>query len=274
MKTWQKAIQYGAMALAVLICIGIVAGIARGLGHVTGYLESDQSSAIGEMRSYDVSDSVKELDIDIDSASLEFCVGDRLSVESNVDHLRVGHENGVLSVQDKSRFWSQSSGSKKVIITVPADADFEKITMNTGLGKVKVASLKAKKVDFEFGSGKVDIDNLVVTEQADFEGGAGTISIGDGSLCNVNFEMGVGALSVRGKLIGNCDIEMGVGAAVLTILGNMNDYTVRVEKGIGDIRVDGISRPDGAVIGNGSNSISLEGGIGGVKLDFENRTDF
>lgn len=61
---------------------------------------------------------------------------------------------------------------------------------------------------------------------------------------------------------------MELGAAHITLIGSENDYRIELDKGLGDARINGESVSDGAVRGNGANSIDVEGGIGEIRIDF------
>ena len=54
----------------------------------------------------------------------------------------------------------------------------------------------------------------------------------------------------------------------VNIIGKHSDYTIDVNKGAGEYTIDGEKVHDNAKIGDGTNSLQLDGGIGKVKVEF------
>ena len=54
----------------------------------------------------------------------------------------------------------------------------------------------------------------------------------------------------------------------LTLLGKPEDYRIRLDKGLGEARLDGQKMYDDAVYGNGIHSIEIDGGVGELKIEF------
>ena len=46
----------------------------------------------------------------------------------------------------------------------------------------------------------------------------------------------------------------------------MDNYSFEVSKGVGTINYNGISVKDGSVLGNGSNHVSISGGVGEINI--------
>ena len=99
------------------------------------------------------------------------------------------------------------------------------------------------------------------------EGGAGALSFEDCALNDIDLDMGVGELSFKGSLGGKCDISLGVGKADFELIGTLDDYEIRVDKGIGAIYIDGESRGNGEY-GDGDNTLDIDGGIGEINIRF------
>ena len=152
---------------------------------------------------------------------------------------------------------------------VPADTVFEKADITTGAGRLTVDNLSAATMNFELGAGEVKIDTLIATTAVDIEGGAGKITISGGALHNLDLEMGVGQFNLTSALTGECDFDLGVGESNITVIGNKDDYKLDMEKGIGNITVDGASVSNIRVQGKGNNSIEVSGGIGAINLKFK-----
>ena len=122
------------------------------------------------------------------------------------------------------------------------------------------------------GAGEVNIDYIEAREVADIDGGTGETTIKSGKLSNLSFDLGVGEAELTSELRGDCDMDLGVGSLALTILGEKDDYTIEVNKGIGEYSIDGEKIHDNDKIGEGNNHLQIDGGIGDAKINFkENR---
>ena len=88
-------------------------------------------------------------------------------------------------------------------------------------------------------------------------------------LHNLDFDMGVGQLNLTSVLTGESDFDLGVGESNITVIGNKDDYKLDIEKGIGNITVDGEGVSNIKGQGNGNNSIEVNGGIGAINLKFK-----
>ena len=64
-------------------------------------------------------------------------------------------------------------------------------------------------------------------------------------------------------------INAGIGSLELNILGNKKIYTIKADKGIGSIKIDGKEVADDVTYGDGENTIKIDGGIGSINVDFE-----
>ena len=81
--------------------------------------------------------------------------------------------------------------------------------------------------------------------------------------------MGVGKFEVTSAITGNSKINSGIGNLELNIQGNKENYTIKADKGIGSIKIDGKEIADDVIYGEGENIIKINGGIGSINVDFE-----
>lgn len=264
MTTIQKVIKYLAIALAVLLAVSIIGGIMGAFGIFGALFAND--AVTDEIKTYEISDDIRELDIKVNAADLTIKTGDAFSVESNLKYLKVSDEGGKLSVKDTTKHLKNYANAT-LTVTIPEDTVFEKIDITTGACKLSADSLSAEGVKLELGAGDVTIESLVATKYADVDGGAGRIKIGGGAICDLDLDMGVGKLQITSALTGKCELDMGVGDAEITVSGNRDDYALSIEKGVGTITVDG---KEVSVMNEkgGDCSIDIDGGVGKVKLDF------
>lgn len=261
----QKLIKYLAMAFAIFLVVSIIGGILSAAGLLGGFLDGD---AVGEtVETYTVSSDVTSLRIEVNAADLTIKQADAFSVKSNLKHLSVGEENGVLTVRETKKFAGTYNGAV-LTVSIPAQTVFQKAEITTGAGRLTVDTLSAGSLRLELGAGEVDIETLTATASANIEGGAGKITIGGGTLCNLDLEMGVGQLNLTSAVLGDSELELGVGESNLTFIGSKADYAVDIEKGIGGITVDGELVSEYESHGNGENTVDINGGVGAVNLVF------
>jgi len=76
-------------------------------------------------------------------------------------------------------------------------------------------------------------------------------------------------LNLTSALTGESDFDLGVGESNITVIGNKDDYKLDIEKGLGNITVDGTSTSNIKGQGDGNNSIEVSGGVGAINLNFQ-----
>lgn len=267
MTAWQKAIKYAAMAFAIFLCVSIIGGIFSFFSSFSIFFGGKNS--VGEMKTYTVNGEITELHINIAASSFVIRNGDDFRVESNLKNLTVEEKNGTLTISEKKRYWGSYGGDVKLELYIPRDIIFDKVDFSSGAGTVDIENLTAESINFELGAGEVKIQNLIVLSKAKLDGGAGKITISGGSLSNLDFNMGVGETSLTSRLSGSCDFDLGIGSTKLRLIGQSDDYAIDVNKGLGEITVDGKKMSDGGVFGEGNNRIKIDGGIGEISVVFQ-----
>ena len=81
--------------------------------------------------------------------------------------------------------------------------------------------------------------------------------------------MGIGEINLTAKLTGKNEINAGIGNLNIELTGNEEDYKIQTNKGIGTVKIDGKEMSDGQKYGEGENHIDIDGGIGNIKVKFE-----
>ncbi len=268
-KTFQKVVKYCAIALAVFIIVSIFVGIASAVLSVFGV-----SDAVGEMKTYELSGEMQNLDVEISAADFKITEGDTFSVKSNLKDLSVDLSGGTLKIEDKiksffSIFGKNNYNGAVLEITLPKNFTFVTIEIETGAALVEIDSLRANEIELKLGAGQVDIKNFTALRSASVEGGAGEFNILGGEIADLDFEMGVGECNIKAKLTGSADIDLGVGEANLTLLGSESDYEIKFSKGLGSISYNGRDVENNQTIGDGAVFIDIDGGIGALKVKTE-----
>lgn len=266
MTTMQKMIKYLAIAFAIILSVSIIGGILSAVGLLGGVFAWD--TATDELKTYAVTSEIKNLNIEINAADLTIQEADSFSVESNLKYLKVEEKDGTLIVEETRKF-SGTYTDAILKIYVPAGTVFEEVDLTTGAGRLTISNLTSGILDFDLGAGDVSIDSLVATKSSDIDGGAGRITISDGMLNDLDLEMGVGQLNLTAALTGNCQMDMGVGESNITLIGSKEDYKLDLEKGLGNITIDGKSVSDYGSSGIGTNEVEINGGIGSINVNFK-----
>lgn len=268
MTQFQKVIKYLAIGLAALLAVSIIGGILGAVGSLGGFVFEDATTE--EMKTYTVSSDISRLRVKISAADITIKQGEAFAVESNLKNLTVEDKNGELTVKEKEgRFGNYANAS--LVLTVPTGTVFEKAEIETGAGRLTADALSAEVLDCDFGAGEIQIDSLFASTKADIDGGAGRITVSDGNINNLDFDMGVGQLNFTAALTGVSDFDLGVGESNLTLIGSKDDYTLDVEKGLGEITVDGYSVSNSTDIDNGQNRVDISGGVGAVNIKFKEK---
>ena len=271
----QRIIKYLAIAFAAFLAVAIIGGILSAVGVLGGIFlggDREETDATGDMKTYAVASRISELKIHINAADLTIKEGGKFSVESNLKNLTVEEKNGCLILKDLTTIKLNGSNAYKdavLTVYVPAGTVFDKVSLNTGAGRVTAGELLAETVDLELGAGDALIDTLVATKSADIEGGAGRIAISGGALHNLELGMGVGQLNLTSALTGECQLELGIGESNITLIGSREAYELDIEKGIGEIRVEGKVVYDYGSSGNGTAEVKSQGGIGAINVEFK-----
>ena len=267
MTTTQKLIKNLGLALAVFLSVCIIGGIITALGGIA-YIFSDREEPAGEMKVYSIESEISSLSVDLSGAELKIKTADKFSVESNHKYISVNSDNGKLTVSETKKPFSFSSKGVPVVLCVPAGFVFKEAAIETGAGKVSVDALSCNDLKLSLGAGKADVKNLIANSDAHIDGGAGELNIDGGLLSNLELDMGVGELNLKSRIEGESEIDYGVGETNLTLLGSREDYKIKLDKGIGEAKIEGLSMADGFVYGTGENLIDIDGGVGEINIEF------
>lgn len=272
MTTAQKIIKYLALGFALFLTITIISsilGVIYGLANILGLRNNDSNKELGNIEWEQTSNLTTYLDIDVKYTNLTLKTGEKFSAQSSSKDIEIQQNGNKLKIEDKSRYnWLSNNDAENLIIYIPQELEFEKVEIDTGAGKVDVEALQTEKLKLNLGAGETIIQNVVANE-ADIDTGAGKLTIENGKLNDLDFDMGVGETNIKTELTGKNKIDTGIGSLKLNLLGNKEDYKIKLSKGLGDIKIDGKSASNDETIGSGENYIDIDGGIGEIKVDFK-----
>lgn len=271
MTTVQKVIKYLALALAIFIIVNIVSAILSGIyimSNISGAKNSEKYELhdMKEIETNIETSSISKLEIDIDYSNLTIKKGDKLKVESNSSAISCNQNNNKIIIKERNHNWFSKIKASDLVIYIPTNIMFEQIDIATGAGEINIEELNAEKLDFEIGAGKVEIQKLNILEKAIIDGGAGKVEILSGTINDLDLDMGVGAFELKAKLTGKNDIDAGVGKLDIDLTDEIDNYTIKVSKGIGSVNINGKEVSNDSKNGNGDTYIEIDGGVGSINI--------
>lgn len=300
----QKVIKYCAMAFAIVLSIGIFAGIASFVaGMVSGVLGEagfyDEKDRINLSKQYSEEEiaekGINSIVIDC-SGEITVRQGEVLSVEAFdvTEDYEIRLESGRVSLKNYGSdffdnwfsWFENATVEERVVITIPAGFEPEEMKIYSGSGKVSVEELAADLLVIDSGSGKVGVRNVTLSE-TEFDTGSGSVVVEDSELGRLMLDSGSGAISMKnvtakdaeidsgsgavaiaGELTGDCDFDTGSGAISLDLIGKEEDYRIEADCGSGTFRVNGRKLDDGSYGSNVKGKLNIDSGSGSVSIEF------
>lgn len=281
MKEFQKIIKYASIAFGLYLAVSIIGGIVAivvsiftgiyGVSYLTDNLQDALKSNDSNVEIIDENQELEQfskMKLEISTANLTVkSEGNSYRVEKYQipKNTKIESKDGVLEIKNEKIF-NKNDSKSSITVYIPENVELDDVAMEIGAGTVNIAEIKAKNVDFDFGAGNVELENISVNNNTKIQCGAGQVIIKKSELTNANIDAGVGKLSYLGELKGNSKISCGVGSVQLDLIGDSDMYEIHAEKGIGDVKIDDVSVADNSTIGNGENKINIEGGVGSVDI--------
>ena len=276
MTTAQKVIKYLATAFAVFLIITIISAILSGgyaLLSALGLIHTNKDIVTENLKV--ISKEVKEvttLKIDLAYTNLDIKTGDDFKVETNNSNITFEENNGSVKIKEENRNWLKNDNiSSNLIICIPEDMiAIDETKIQTGAGKINIEKLNTQSLYLELGAGDVYIENVIATGETKIDGGVGKTELKYCEINNLKANLGMGEFTFSGKLTGKSEIDSRVGAINIDLIDNKNNYKIDVSKGLGNVTLDGQKLETDRVYGIGENYLDIDGGIGEIKIDFEN----
>jgi len=269
MSETQRIIKYIATAFAIFLIFSILSGIMYGIISISSIFGNNEN-ANKELENLNLTNNTLILDIEVSNVDISIKQGDEFKAETNNQYIKTKQKDNKLYITEEKHSWFSKRDGSKLVVYVPSDYIFDSVSIENGASKIDIDSLSCKKLYMDLGAGKVTINNILVLNKAEIDGGAGEINIENGSLNNLDLDMGIGKLSLISQITGESEIDAGIGNVNLNLLGNLNEYKIILDKGIGKCSVDGKNIKGSTYYGNGSNVIDIDGGVGSIQVDFIN----
>lgn len=261
----QKLIKYIAIALAVLLIVSIFSTI---LGIISNIFEFSLEQESEDYKLQTITNTIENLDIELEYSKLVFTVSDEFKVETNNEFVEIKENKNEIIIKEKRKIFSSNS-SNQVIVYIPANKIFNEVSIESGSGNISIDTLNTNRLDLDLGAGSITFDNLLVSGGADIDSGAGKLTINSSNVNNLDLDMGVGEAYIEGVITGNSDIDAGIGALTIYLQDSISNYKLVVNKGIGEIKINNEKVSNNyQTIGN--NIIKIDGGIGSININTVN----
>lgn len=275
MTTAQKVIKYIATAFAVFLIITIISLILSGsyaLLSAFGLIHTNKNIITDDLKviSSEVNE-VSTLKIDLACTNLDIKKGNSFKVETNNSKITFEEKDGSVKIKEENRNWLNNNNSESnLIIYIPEDMiDIDETKIETGAGKINIENLNTQSLYLELGAGDVYLENVIATGDTKIDGGVGKTELKSCEINNLKANLGMGEFVFNGKLIGKSEIDSGVGAINIKLMKKKENYTIEVDKGLGNVTLDGQKLEIDRVYGTGKNYLDIDGGIGSIKIDFK-----
>lgn len=271
MSSGQRITKLIADIIAVWLIVCIFSGIGTALLAIIGFSEIKQSvdNVSGELESVGISQDIEKIDIDIASASVYVKSGDTFTCQTNDKGFSFSQKKGKLKIEEKNVKFLSGFGDAIIVLTVPEDVILESFEIESGTGLFSVENISCKKLSVDSGIGETSIEHITVMESADIDGGIGDIQVKKGTINNLEFSVGMGETDISTCLTGVSKIEAGVGEISIHNTMPLDNYTLSIEKGIGEVLLSGEKITDDTTVGTGESIVKVEGGVGNISISFE-----
>ncbi|SCP97080.1 DUF4097 family beta strand repeat-containing protein [Anaerobium acetethylicum] len=280
MTGFQKAIKVVAIVFAISLTATIIGGIVNLAGFfINGLTGGDGKTTENFSEAYE-EDGIEGIKIESSYGRLVIKSGDGFLVEADGASSRFSSRvsnSGILVITNTGgnynwagKFFGGDDEFKDAVITVtvPEKFEVESLEIENGFGDLIMQDVACGFLKLKLGAGDCDVIG-VKSGRTDIDAGVGELSFIDVVLGNVNLNCGVGDISIEGIMTGENDVDCGVGEIDIRIEGNREDYDISVERGIGEIYLDG-EKQDDMKAGDSSaeNTLNINGGIGEVSVKF------
>lgn len=284
------------VSAAAILLGGIIFLIAFAAG---GFRINGLSSAVTQNKLYtESSDNViNSITVDYENADVSVVFGDALSVSypelytkggEPISDIFLSDNGGNLLIRERILHFKNigfNATEPKITVTLPrgralnlnVETDNGDVTLaggeltvgnliiNTDNGEIEVKDISAAKINLSSDNGSIEVANISVADHVKLEVENGEIDFdGNVTAARVEAEVENGDISYeRGVISADAvNLSVSVGEIEAKLAGSLEDYTVRVEKGLGSSNIK--TAP------GGSKSLEIECEIGDIKILFEN----
>lgn len=216
---------------------------------------------------YNDDEQISKIKMTLSYSQLEIDEGEKIEIETNNKNVKLKSKDGKLTIEEEELRITLKARKSIIKITLPKDYSLDNFDLTSGAGDIEIDNLTVKELNLKLGAGNLEVDNLVVTDKAKINGGAGNLKFDNTEFYNLNFAIGAGQCKIEGIFKGNNEIKAGVGELNIKLLNDIENYKIKLEKGIGNIYVNGENVGDEYSKGTGASSLTVKGGVGNISID-------
>ncbi|MCL2099352.1 MAG: DUF4097 domain-containing protein [Oscillospiraceae bacterium] len=242
----------------ILILLG---GLVYGAAYALGERHLSASSVSVDIQSFEKSEA-DNLKLDIGAARLnikkthenefqieaQYVLEGQFNAEISGGTLMVSYNpklSSFLSIGNISVLGITSANKTEAVITIyiPEGTVFKNAEINGGVGEYSIEYLNAEKLKFNGGIGEYNIH---------------------GDFGELDINAGIGIIKLTGSIERDISINGGVGEIKLDMAGDLNNYNVTVNGGIGGVTINGDtsrSNPDAPY------KLTVSGGVGSIDIN-------
>lgn len=159
--------------------------------------------------------------------------------------------------------WNNTS---VINIYIPEGKVFDEICYTGGLGNIEAEEINAQAIIISGGAGDYNIKNMTVGS-LEINGEMGNISLNGTINGDTKISGGAGDLKISGQVNGNIKLNALMGNANLDLNGNAGDYNIKVDAGLGNIRLNG--NKTGTVNNGGKYTIDINASVGDININIK-----
>ena len=260
MTIFRKVVKYLALILAIFLIVAMIKLITDfSFGNNSNY--NGFSNVKGA--------KVEKVKIELSVIDLLIQEGTSFNVESTTDDLNIYQTADKVIISEKERHFFRGKNNQKLIVTIPKNKIYKDFSVVTGAGSIQVETLNSQNVSLVLKAGKLEVDNINVTESITVNSNTGSVKIKNGVLNNLNLKLKIGECLINSQLNGNNEISSGIGTVSLVLPSDVKNYKFKIEKGLGSVTINDekVKEKDFSV---GKNVVELKAGIGGISIITDN----
>lgn len=293
----KKIVKFCAIAVIIIVIAGLLLSkeLLEDVGEGAGKLVTDVVKGYEGFEGYDIEDSTMfdrnqtvesgdlerefqnltavRLDIELGGCELEIQPSENENVyitTENIGKFQAYQEEKELKIK-ATRKAKEDTQSCKIILYLPVDYAWEKISIEVGAGAVRIQKLTAAEIELEVGAGQI-LAEYLEAQEADLSVGAGEIRVDDMKILNLNISVGMGNFAGAGVIEGKAQAECSMGNLSLRLAGAQTDYDYEIECVMGNISLGDKKynkKVQEQTINNGAGrKISLECSMGNIEVTF------
>ena len=253
MTSFEKIVKYIATAFAALLAVGIVVGILQGILILIGIISGSYGKTIDTSQSFEAKQ--------VRNIRIESSVGDIRVFETDGDEILIEAkkvterftcelgENNTIEIRNKNTrtfIFNLFRHSPSIYIYIPKDVKLDVVNMELGVGDLRMEHLTASELNVDNGEGDIRLTGC--------------------EIFSTEFDLGIGDIRMEDFRMGDIEAESGIGDIRLELNGDIDDYEIEIDNGIGDNEINGKSRKNYEA-GKPKYEISCDSGIGDVKIN-------